>query len=93
MSYAILDSSKGVTSNTTLGSVFTYEVITTGAAEVRFEGTNADVFPTTPTVIVTFTASGVQTQSSVLQHSWQRIRAVVVSGTPAYYVASEREQI
>ena len=91
MSYVILDSSKGITSNTTLGNVFTYEVITTGAAEVRFEGTNADVWPATPVVIATITATGAQSQSIVLQHSWQRIRAVVVSGTPAFYVASDRE--
>ena len=90
MSYTILDSSKSITSNTTVGSIFTYEVVTTAAAEVRFEGTNADVWPTTPVVIATFTATGAQLQSIVLQHSWQRIRAVVVSGTPAYYVASDK---
>lgn len=93
MSYTILDSSKGITSNTTLGNVFTHEVITTGVAEVRFEGTNADVWPATPVVIATITATGAQSQSIVLQHSWQRIRAVVVSGTPAFYVASDRERI
>jgi hypothetical protein len=93
MSYTILDSSKGITSNQTLGSLFTYEVVTTAAAEVRFEGTNADVWPATPTVIATFTTTGAQTQATVLQHSWQHIRAVVVSGTPSYYVASDQEGV
>lgn len=88
MSYEILNSEKGLSDNGTLGNVFTYEVITTGIAEVRFEGTNSETWPTIPTTIVTFTATGASTQSQVLQHSWQKIRAVIVSGTPKYFVAA-----
>lgn len=29
-------------------------------------------------------------ESTVLQHSWQHVRAIVVSGTPSYFVSSSK---
>lgn len=89
MSYKILDSVEGITTGGFLGGIHTYEVIGVVGDSVRFEHSNNETFSSNPkSITITLTANG--SESTVLQHSWQKVRAVVVSGTPSYFVSSNK---
>lgn len=92
MSIKILDSATGLTENGAAGSVFTYEVVGEAGDEVVFQGTNFSAWPTNPATIAEFTLSVTDiVESIVLSHSWNKIRAVVSVGSPAYAVYGDKE--
>ena len=89
MSYKILDSVEGIATGGFLGNTHTYEVVGVIGDSVRFEHSNTTTFSVAPkTVTITLTAAG--SESTVLLHSWQHVRAIVVSGTPSYFVSSSK---
>lgn len=89
MSYKIIDSTENNTEGSFLGNTHTYEVRGATGASVRFEHTNSSTFPTSPKSITVTVSSG-DTESTVVSHSWHRVRAIVVSGTPSYFVSSSK---
>ena len=89
MSYKILDSVDGITTGGFLGGVHTYEIRGVAGDSVRFDHTNGGTFPTNPKSVTVTITSG-DTESVVLQHSWQHVRAVVLVGTPSYFVSSSK---
>lgn len=89
MSYKILDSVEGITTGGFLGNTHTYEVVGVIGDSVRFEHSNTETFSSNPkSITITLTANG--SESTVQQHSWQHVRAIVVSGTPSYFVSSSK---
>ena len=89
MSYKILDSVDGITTGGFLGNTHTYEVVGVIGDSVRFEHSNTATFSVAPkSITITLAANG--SESTVQQHSWQHVRAVVVSGAPSYFVSSSK---
>ena len=89
MSYKILDSVDGITTGGFLGNTHTYEVVGVVGDSVRFEHSNTATFSVAPkSITITLAANG--SESTVQQHSWQHVRAVVVSGAPSYFVSSSK---
>ena len=87
MSYKILDSVEGIATGGFLGNTHTYEVVGLIGDSVRFEHSNTTTLSIAPkSITITLTADG--SESTVQQHSWQHVRAVVVSGTPSDFVSS-----
>jgi hypothetical protein len=89
MSYKVIDSVEGITEGTFLGSVHTYEVVGVVGDSVRFDHSNSEVFSSNPkSITITLTTDG--SESTVQQHSWQKVRAVTLSGVPSFFVASNK---
>ncbi len=91
MSLFILNSEKDVTEARVQGNIVTFEVCGVSGDSVRFEATNFDEFPTNPVVLATFTFTATECTPLVMNFSWNKIRAIVVSGTPKYVVTANVE--
>ena len=90
MTYKILDSTRNITENKTRGDVYSYHVKGDANDEVVFQGTNFDTWDH-PVVIASVKLHSSGSSSTVLQHSWSKIRGVVVAGTPEFIVTTNSE--
>ena len=90
MTYKVLDSTRNITENKTRGNVFSYQVTGVTDDEVVFHGTNFDNWDNHVVIAsVKLTSDG--SDSAVLQHSWSRIRGIVISGSPEFIVTTNSE--
>lgn len=90
MTYKVLDSTRNITENKTAGSIYTYHVTGVVGDEVVFQGTNFNDW-SNPVVIANVKLTSTGSLSSVLQHSWYKIRGVVITGTPEFAVTTNSE--